>query len=486
MARDRAAFPSPPYCSSPHLSRVYRLTGINTGRPHCSPLCILHGRTERDAACPGRPAASQPARTSVRIEAGGGAGVQPRRRAVAVRPCEAAPSSFETKTGLGAGAGLRGRDRPVRTRAAGRTWAAGPESTFPPGAARPLPEAPVCALSELMGRGKLFKPGQNSTTKPPLPPTHLYCLQIPPPAIDEYKPQDATTNPSLILAAAQMPAYQDLVEEAMAYGKQLGGSQEEKIKNTVDKLFVLFGAEILKKIPGRVSTEVDARLSFDKDAMVARARHLIELYKEAGISKDRVLIKLSSTWEGIQAGKELEEQHGIHCNMTLLFSFAQAVACAEAGVTLISPFVGRILDWHVANTDKKTYEPLEDPGVKSVTKIYNYYKKFGYKTIVMGASFRSTDEVKALAGCDFLTVSPKLLGELLKDTSKLVPTLSAKAAQASDLEKVHLDEKAFRWLHNEDQMAVEKLSDGIRRFAADAVKLERMLTEHMFSAENGK
>ncbi|XP_057173217.1 transaldolase isoform X2 [Ursus arctos] len=272
-----------------------------------------------------------------------------------------------------------------------------------------------------------------------------------------------------------MPASQELVEEAIAYGRRLGGSQEEQIKNAIDKLFVLFGVEILKKIPGRVSTEVDARLSFDKDAMVARARRLIELYKEAGISKDRILIKLSSTWEGIQAGKELEERHGIHCNMTLLFSFAQAVACAEAGVTLISPFVGRILDWHVANTDKKSYEPLEDPGVKSVTKIYNYYKKFDYKTIVMGASFRNTGEIKALAGCDFLTISPKLLGELLKDNSKLTPMLSAKAAQASNLEKIHLDEKAFRWLHNEDQMAVEKLSDGIRKFAADAVKLERML-----------
>ncbi|CAO2583878.1 TALDO1 [Lemmus lemmus] len=293
-------------------------------------------------------------------------------------------------------------------------------------------------------------------------------------AIEEYKPQDATTNPSLILAAAQMPAYQELVEEAIAYGKKLGGPQEEQIKNAIDKLFVLFGAEILKKIPGRVSTEVDARLSFDKDAMVARARRLIELYKEAGISKDRILIKLSSTWEGIQAGKELEEQHGIHCNMTLLFSFAQAVACAEAGVTLISPFVGRILDWHVANTDKKSYEPQEDPGVKSVTKIYNYYKKFGYKTIVMGASFRNTGEIKALAGCDFLTISPKLLGELLKDNTKLAPVLSVKAGKAKG--PIHLDEKAFRWLHNEDQMAVEKLSDGIRKFAADAIKLERMLT----------
>ncbi|ELR56826.1 Transaldolase, partial [Bos mutus] len=298
------------------------------------------------------------------------------------------------------------------------------------------------------------------------------------PAIDEYKPQDATTNPSLILAAAQMPSYQELVEEAIAYGRKLGGSQEEQITNAIDKLFVLFGAEILKKIPGRVSTEVDARLSFDKDAMVARARRLIELYKEAGISKERILIKLSSTWEGIQAGKELEEHHGIRCNMTLLFSFAQAVACAEAGVTLISPFVGRILDWHVANTDKKSYEPQEDPALvcpPRVTKIYNYYKKFGYKTIVMGASFRNTGEIKALAGCDFLTISPQLLGELLKDHSKLTPVLSAKAAQASDLEKIQLDEKAFRWLHNEDRMAVEKLSDGIRRFAADAVKVERML-----------
>uniref|UniRef100_A0A8C2M9Q4 Transaldolase n=1 Tax=Cricetulus griseus TaxID=10029 RepID=A0A8C2M9Q4_CRIGR len=305
-------------------------------------------------------------------------------------------------------------------------------------------------------------------------------------AIDEYKPQDATTNPSLILATAQMPAYQELVEEAVAYVKKLGGPQEEQIKNAIDKLFVLFGAEILKKIPGRVSTEVDARLSFDKDAMVAQAKRLIELYKEAGISKDRILIKLSSTWEGIQAGKELEEQHGIHCNMTLLFSFAQAVACPEAGVMLISPSVGRILDWHVANTDKKSYEPQEDPGVKSVTKIYNSYKKFGYKTIVMGDSFCNTGEIKALAECDLLTISPKLLGELLKDNTNLAPVLSIKAAQTSDLEKIHLDEKAFRLLHNEDQMAVEKLSDGIQKFAADAINLERMLTERMFSAENGK
>ncbi|XP_075693067.1 transaldolase [Rhinoderma darwinii] len=298
-------------------------------------------------------------------------------------------------------------------------------------------------------------------------------------AIEEYKPQDATTNPSLILAAAQMPEYKKLVEDAIQYGKKLGGSEEKQINNIMDKLFVLFGVEILKKIPGRVSTEVDARLSFDKDGMVERAKSLIALYKEAGIDKERILIKLSSTWEGIQAGKILEEQHGIHCNMTLLFSFAQAVACAEAGVTLISPFVGRILDWHVANSDKKSYEPSEDPGVKSVAAIYNYYKKFGYATIVMGASFRNTGEIKALTGCDYLTISPKLLGELSKDYSKLKPALSVKEAQASKLEKIHLDEKAFRWEHNEDQMAVEKLSDGIRKFAADAIKLEKMLKERL-------
>ncbi|KFW60749.1 Transaldolase, partial [Pygoscelis adeliae] len=300
-------------------------------------------------------------------------------------------------------------------------------------------------------------------------------------AIDEYKPLDATTNPSLILAAAQMPAYQELVDDAVAYGKKLGGSEEEQIKNACDKLFVLFGAEILKRIPGRVSTEVDARLSFDKEGMIQRARRLIDLYKEAGIGKDRILIKLSSTWEGIQAGKVLEAEYGIHCNMTLLFSFAQAVACAEAGVTLISPFVGRILDWYVINGDKKTYEPSEDPGVKSVTKIYNYYKKFGYKTIVMGASFRNTGEIKALTGCDYLTISPKLLAELSKEYVKLTPTLSVKEAQACELEKIHLDEKAFRWHHNEDQMAVEKLSDGIRKFAADAIKLERMLKVDVIS-----
>ncbi|XP_069037727.1 transaldolase [Lepisosteus oculatus] len=305
-------------------------------------------------------------------------------------------------------------------------------------------------------------------------------------AIEEYKPQDATTNPSLILAAAKMPAYQHLLDQAIAYGLGAGGTEEEQVTSAMDKLFVSFGLEILKKVPGRVSTEVDARLSFDKEAMVARARRLVELYEEAGVAKDRVLIKLTSTWEGIEAGRELEEKLGIHCNMTLLFSFAQAVACADAHVTLISPFVGRILDWYKENTDRKSYEPAEDPGVVSVTKIYNYYKKFGYKTVVMGASFRNTGEVKALSGCDYLTISPALLAELSRDHSPLAPALSEQAAQACELQRVTLDEKAFRWLHNEDRMAVEKLSDGIRRFAADAVRLETMIKEKMLSARNGK
>ncbi|KAK1784940.1 hypothetical protein P4O66_018372 [Electrophorus voltai] len=304
-------------------------------------------------------------------------------------------------------------------------------------------------------------------------------------AIEEYKPQDATTNPSLILAAAKMPAYQQLVDQAIKYGIASGRTEEEQVTNTMDKLFVNFGLEILNIIPGRVSTEVDARLSFDKDGMVARARRLISLYEEAGVSKERVLIKLSSTWEGIQAGRELEEKYGIHCNMTLLFSFAQAVACAEAKVTLISPFVGRILDWYKENTDRKSYEPHEDPGVLSVKKIYNYYKKFEYSTVVMGASFRNTGEVKALAGCDLLTISPGLLGELSQDNSAVSLSLSPQGAKSNDLEKLHLDEKAFRWLHNEDRMAVEKLSDGIRKFAADAVKLESMIKEKMLNVKNG-
>lgn len=284
----------------------------------------------------------------------------------------------------------------------------------------------------------------------------------------KYKPTDATTNPSLLLAAATLPQYQHLVQKAVDYGKKQPGDSRAKLDATMDKLFVLFGVEILKIVPGRVSTEVDARLSFDKESSVTKALKLIELYAEEGIAKERVLIKLASTWEGIQAAKELEEKYEIHCNLTLLFSFCQAVACAEAGVTLISPFVGRILDWYVSNTSTKSYAPQDDPGVQSVAKIYNYYKKFDYKTVVMGASFRNTGEVIALAGCDLLTISPKLLEELDANTGNLVKTLDAANAKSCNMERITLDEKKFRWMLNEDQMATDKLSDGIRKFAVDA------------------
>jgi len=294
-------------------------------------------------------------------------------------------------------------------------------------------------------------------------------------AIAQYKPTDATTNPSLILQAAQMPQYQDLVKETVKSAIVEASDENEQISLAMDKLFVKFGLKILEIVPGRVSTEVDARLSFDKEGQIAKAKRLIEMYEKEGIDKSRVLIKLSSTWEGIQAAKVLEAENGITCNLTLLFNFAQAVACAEANVNLISPFVGRIYDWYVKNTGQKTFEPKEDPGVKSVTKIYNYYKKFGYKTIVMGASFRNTDQIKALAGCDNLTISPKLLDELQKSTDKLERALSVDAAQGLELEKVSLDENQFRWLLNEDPMATEKLAEGIRKFAADAVKLESYL-----------
>ncbi|XP_022656164.1 transaldolase-like isoform X1 [Varroa destructor] len=300
-------------------------------------------------------------------------------------------------------------------------------------------------------------------------------------AMKEYKPTDATTNPSLILQAAKLTQYQALIDEAVSYGRGKGKTPCEQLEEAMDKLFVLFGNEILKIIPGRVSTEVDARLSFDKDASINKAVKLISLYKELGVPKERVLIKLASTWEGIEAARILEKEHGIHCNMTLLFNFTQAIACAEAGVTLISPFVGRILDWYTANTDKKAFEPLEDPGVKSVTRIYNYYKKFGYKTVVMGASFRNTGEVKALAGCDLLTISPGLLKELA-NSNELVPHyLKAENATSIELEKISVDEKRFRWDMNEDQMATDKLSDGIRKFAADARKLEALIQEKLKS-----
>lgn len=301
-------------------------------------------------------------------------------------------------------------------------------------------------------------------------------------SIKEFKPTDATTNPSLILAAANMPQYAHLIEKAVAYGVSHG----KDLVLTMDYLFVLFGIEILKVIPGRVSTEVDARLSFDTKGSIDRARRFIELYQSLGVSKDRILIKLATTWEGVQAAKQLEQEQ-IHCNLTLLFSFAQAVACAEAGVTLISPFVGRIYDWYVAKTGVKVYEdPTKDPGVQSVTRIYNYYKKHGYKTVVMGASFRNVSEIKALVGCDLLTISPSLLKQLEDEKGetlqvRLTPEL-AKSSSGPDLEKVTFDEKSFRWALNEDEMATDKLSEGIRKFAADAVKLENLIKAKLDAA----
>jgi len=298
-------------------------------------------------------------------------------------------------------------------------------------------------------------------------------------AMRKYKPTDATTNPSLILQAASMPQYKELIDKAVEHGKSIDGSDKEQLEATTDYLFVLFGCEILKIVPGRVSIEVDARLSFEKEAMVNKAQSFIAMFKKMGIDKKRILIKLASTWEGIQAAKELESDHGIHCNLTLLFSFPQAVACAEAGVTLISPFVGRILDWYVANTSNKSYPAPEDPGVLSVTRIYNYYKKFDYSTVVMGASFRNTGEIRELCGCDLLTISPKLLAELQDSEEPTPAKLSEEDAADADEEKITLTESEFRWQLNEDQMATEKLADGIRKFAADAVKLEKLLKASM-------
>jgi len=288
-----------------------------------------------------------------------------------------------------------------------------------------------------------------------------------------FLPQDSTTNPSLIFAASHLPQHQKLVEEAVEYGKAHGHTEDEKTSIAMDKLAINFGLEILKIVPGRVSTEVDARLSFDTDANIKKARELIALYKEAGIGADRVLVKIASTWEGIQAAKVLE-QEGIHCNMTLLFSLTQAIACAEAGVTLISPFVGRITDFYTQR-DNVTFEPNADPGVHSVQNIFNYYKHHGYKTVVMGASFRNKGQVLELAGCDFLTVSPQLLGELANSKATVLQKLDAH--KSTPVPKQHLDEKTFRWLLNEDEMATVKTADGIRRFAADLKKLEREIRE---------
>lgn len=296
--------------------------------------------------------------------------------------------------------------------------------------------------------------------------------------IEKYRPADATTNPSLIFQAAQMEQYQDLIPLAIEYAKANANTTEEQMKLTIDRLSVEFGKKILEIVPGRVSTEVDARLSFDIEGSVQRAKELIAMYEQDGISRDRILIKLASTWEGIRAG-ELLEKEGIHCNLTLLFSFAQAVACAEAKVQLISPFVGRIMDWYKKAEGVECYQPSEDPGVHSVTRIYNYYKRFGYKTEVMGASFRNSGEIKELAGCDLLTIAPKLLEELEQDQQTVSRKLDLKAAEAMDLEKIAIDEKTFRWMHNEDQMAVEKLSEGIRNFTKDLIKLEEFLASKM-------
>jgi transaldolase len=295
-------------------------------------------------------------------------------------------------------------------------------------------------------------------------------------AIKQYKPVDATTNPSLLLKAAQIAQYKPLIEEATAWAKSQSNDPAQQVIDAGDKLSVNIGAEILTTIPGRISTEVDARLSFDTEASVAKAHKLIKLYEQAGISKDRVLIKLASTWEGIRAAEELEKA-GINCNLTLLFSFAQARACAEAGAFLISPFVGRILDWYKKSTGKDGYEAAEDPGVVSVTNIYKYYKENGYKTVVMGASFRNVGEILELAGCDRLTISPQLLQELSETAGEVEAKLIDKGAIATPQEA--LTEQAFRWEMNQDAMATEKLAEGIRNFAIDQVKLETVLADFL-------
>ena len=291
-------------------------------------------------------------------------------------------------------------------------------------------------------------------------------------AIRQYKPEDATTNPSLILSAAALPQYAPLIDEAIAYGKQQSQDKAQQLVDAEDKLAVNIGLEILKLVPGRVSTEVDARLSYDTEATVAKARKLIALYEAVGINKNRILIKIASTWQGIRAAEILEKE-GINCNLTLLFSEAQARACAEAGVYLISPFVGRILDWYKANTDKKEYAPAEDPGVISVTKIYNYYKQYGYKTVVMGASFRNVGEIIELAGCDRLTIAPPLLKTLHETPSTVERKLNFQGEVQAKPQP--LTEAEFYWQHNSDAMAVEKLAEGIRKFAVDQGKLEEML-----------
>ena len=289
--------------------------------------------------------------------------------------------------------------------------------------------------------------------------------------IKKYKPTDATTNPSLIQAASSMPEYEHLVKDAVEYGLSKGSTQKDQLDQIITKVFVNFGVEILKTVPGRVSTEVDARLSYDVEGSLKKAYQYIELYEKAGISKDRILIKLASTWEGVRAAKVLEKE-GIHCNMTLMFNLGQAIACADEGATLISPFVGRILDWY-KKAEGKDFAANEDPGVVSVTNIFNYYKKYGYNTQIMGASFRNTGEILELCGCDLLTIAPKLLSELSSADGTVEKKLDASKAKSMDIKKIDVDEKVFRWMVGDDAMAIEKLSEGIRKFAKATEELEK-------------
>jgi len=293
-------------------------------------------------------------------------------------------------------------------------------------------------------------------------------------SIKEFKPRDATTNPSLIYAATQKEKYFHLLDEVLADRKSSGLNGAAQIEDIIDHLLVQFGTEILKIVPGRVSTETDARLSFDTQGSIGKARQLIKLYEGRKISRERVLIKIASTWEGIAAGEVLEKE-GINCNLTLMFSLPQAVRCAEGGIELISPFVGRIYDWYKAH-EKRDYVGAEDPGVQSVQEIYTYYKKFGYRTEVMGASFRNTGEILELAGCDLLTISPELLDKLSESYDPVTRKLDPEKAKTAKIDRLKMDEKKFRWLLNEDAMATEKLSEGIRKFAADIVKLEKFVT----------
>jgi transaldolase len=299
-------------------------------------------------------------------------------------------------------------------------------------------------------------------------------------SIEKFRPRDATTNPSLLTTAAGMPAYAKIVDDALLWSRneEKGGSTEAVVKRAIDRLAVEFGLRILKIVPGRVSTEVDARLSYDTKATLDKARHLIAMYEAAGAKRERVLIKIASTWEGIRAAEILEKE-GIHCNLTLLFGLHQAIACAEAKVTLISPFVGRILDWHKKATGKESYAPHEDPGVVSVTKIYNYFKRHGHKTEVMGASFRNTGEITELAGCDLLTIAPNLLAELEKATGDLPRKLDAKKAASMDIPRIEMTESVFRKMHDDDKMAKEKLEEGIHGFSKALVALEKQLAERL-------